>query len=161
MSATITLPSGEVVLVDEADHEMLSHWRWRRIGKGYVAAHVGHGDSRNRTSYMHRLLLLPDDGQEVDHVNGDRLDNRRANLRACTSSQNHCNRAAMAGTSRYKGVSWEQHAARWVAQIKRHRKRIFLGYFTDEEEAARSYDEAAVRVHGPFARLNFPEEAPS
>lgn len=100
------------------------------------------------------------DGMQTDHINGDRLDNRRANLRICNGMENARNRGVSARhieiPSRYKGVSWERRAARWQAQIGCDGKKFHLGLFATEEEAARAYDAKARELHGDFARLNFP-----
>lgn len=98
---------------------------------------------------MHREIV---DAPEVDHRNGDRVDNRRANLRAATHLQN-CQNARPKGQSRFKGVS--RYRERWHARIKVPGRRIDLGSFHDEESAARAYDVAAREHFGEFARLNF------
>lgn len=106
---------------------------------------------------MHRLLMDAGKGQQIDHANGDGLDNRRANLRFCTSSQNNWN-SKPKGNSPYKGIS-QRASGKWYAMICRDRKHYWLGMHDTPEEAARAYDEAAKRLHGEFARLNFPEAA--
>lgn len=113
---------------------------------------------------LHRALLNPRDGMEVDHINGDRFDNRRANLRLVTSAQNKWNvKRRSPGASRFRGVC--RHRARknekvirWQANIKVNKQLVRLGYFRDEEQAARAYDVAAKKYHGEFATLNFPED---
>jgi hypothetical protein len=102
---------------------------------------------------MHRLLLGVSNDVQVDHVNGDRLDNRRANLRPATSSENMCNRK---GSASFKGVHWDKRNKKWRVSIQVKRKIVRLGRFTDPIEAARAYDEAATVHHGEFAVLNFP-----
>ena len=81
------------------------------------------------------------------------------NLRAATRGQNNCNRGKFSSftTSRFKGISWDRSRKKWQAGIRRNRRFIRIGYFDDEVEAARAYDEAARKYHGEFARLNFPE----
>jgi hypothetical protein len=107
---------------------------------------------------MHRLILNPPAGFVTDHINGNRLDNRRINLRIATHRQNCQNQRPKGLHSQYIGVTkirqgkWE----RWMAQIRHDGIRIHLGYFTDEIEAARAYDQAALAHHGEFASLNFP-----
>lgn len=93
---------------------------------------------------------------DVDHKNGDRADNRPDNLRECTRSQNMQNRGSTrSGTSRFKGVSWCRQTGKWRASIKVHGKVRQLGRFTNEIDAAKSYDRACADVHGEFAKLNF------
>ncbi|MGA2270302.1 MAG: HNH endonuclease [Bryobacteraceae bacterium] len=105
---------------------------------------------------MHRLILRAKPGMDVDHRDRDGLDNRRSQLRCCSRQQNNWNSIPRAGTSAYKGVSWHKEKHTWRAFIKNPGTRRFqhLGYFRVELDAARAYDEAAVRYFGEFARLN-------
>jgi hypothetical protein len=108
---------------------------------------------------MHRMLLRPYKDEEVDHINGDGLDNRRVNLRTCTHSENMRNRKRLiTNTSGYTGVSYSsdmKRKKRWLAQIRvGGGKRIHLGRFYTKEEAAVTYDEAAKKYHKEFARPN-------
>jgi hypothetical protein len=93
----------------------------------------------------------------VDHINGDGLDNRRANLRLATAAQNNWNsKYGMGiGTSRYKGVQWHKHRKKWVAAISIDGQKKCLGYYSNEKEAARAFDKAAKERRGQFAVLNF------
>jgi hypothetical protein len=107
---------------------------------------------------MHRFILgVTDPTQEVDHRNGYGMDNRRENLRLATRSQNGANRrkTARKTSSRFRGVFWCKGKEQWQATVKLHGKQIILGYFSDEKDAARAYDVAAVEHHGEFANLNF------
>lgn len=160
-SAVIFAADGCEVLVDAADHEWLSQYRWHvsawKPGKVYAKSCLGR--LRHGGFAMHRLIMNAPAGLEVDHVNGDGLDNRRANLRLATRRQNSANTGSRRGTSKYKGVSWNRQRNRWIAQIRRGGKVCRLGRFRDEEEAARVYDKAALQEHGEFARLNFPDDA--
>ncbi|MGB7583176.1 MAG: AP2/ERF family transcription factor [Sedimentisphaerales bacterium] len=98
-------------------------------------------------------------GTLVDHQNSDKLDNRRANLRLATNSQNQCNRRKTKNTSsQYKGVCLCPEKTHWYANIKHKGKKIWLGSFTSEIEAALAYDKAALEYHREFARLNFPQD---
>lgn len=158
------LSRGLYALVDEADFNWLNQWKWSVSGDGrYAVRRVSDGTGKRRTIYMHRLLAGTDGGPSsvyVDHINHNTLDNRRGNLRTCTSSQNLGNSNPRRGSSKYKGVSFMRGGGprkkRWVAIITKDGKGRNLGYFHTEEEAAGRYDEAAAELFGEFARLNFP-----
>jgi hypothetical protein len=112
-----------------------------------------------RRVQMHRLImgLADDDLIEVDHINHDGLDNRRANLRGATQTQNLANMRKTRGSSQYKGVSWAKRAKRWRAHIKTDGKERHLGQFLSGEEAVRAYSAAAREAWGEFANLNVVE----
>ena len=102
---------------------------------------------------MHRQLLPHI--RRIDHVNGDGLDNRRANLRPATAGQNQANRSRNTnGTSRFKGVAWFQKSQKWMAKITHNYKQIYLGCYHTEKEAAIAYNVAALELFGEYARLN-------
>jgi hypothetical protein len=93
-----------------------------------------------------------------DHINRHGLDNRKKNLRNCTKGENNLNQGGERNSaSKYKGVYWKKDTKKWAACIKKGGKRKHLGYFDDEAEAAKAYDDAARRLHGQFAGLNFPQ----
>lgn len=135
-----------VALVDDDDYERVNARRWYLGSQGYVTR--GRGGCR---VYLHRWLLDAPDGMDVDHIDGNALNNQRANLRLCTRSENLGNqRRSKNNTSGYKGV--RRLAGRWGAFVRQQ----FLGLYDTPEEAARAYDDAARRVWGRFARPNFP-----
>lgn len=104
---------------------------------------------------MHRQILNPRRGHIVDHVNGNKLDNRRANLRICTHSQNHANtRLSKANKTGFKGVFWHKVAKKYVAQIRKDGRTLYLGVFTKKRDAALRYNQEAVNLFGTFARIN-------
>lgn len=113
---------------------------------------------------LYRILTQCPKGKVVDHINRNNFDNRLSNLRICTNAENIQNqdypkRATI--TSKYKNVSWMADRKRWRAQIQpTNQKKISLGNFTSDEEAAKVYDQAAVKYFGEFANLNFPELLP-
>lgn len=153
----IELTKKKVAIVDDADFEYLNQWKWHISSKGYAIRreHLsgGHGNEKFRFVLLHRQLMTPSDKQQVDHLNGDKLDNRKANLRLCTPGENQSNRGLQSNnTSGYKGVF--AYGTRWRARIVTGRKNINLGVFDTKEQAALAYNEAALIHHGTFAKLN-------
>lgn len=150
----IPLTRGLVALVDEQDYELVRGYKWQARPDGHTF-YVGRGvreAGEQRTVQLHNFLT---GWPLVDHRNGDGLDNRRANLRQATKSQNCANRPIRtANKSGFKGVDLRKD--RWRAQIKSGDAKVHLGYFDLAEEAARAYDAAAIEVFGEFATLNFP-----
>lgn len=103
---------------------------------------------------LHRLILYCPNGYQVDHINGDKLDNRKCNLRLATKSQNMTNQPKNRGGNRFKGVSRVSNSKKWKAQITKDNKYFHIGNFTTEEEAAIAYNKFALSLHGEFAYLN-------
>ncbi len=152
-SRCIPLEDGHYAIVDEADYEMLTQWNWRYYN-GYAAR-----QEQRKTIYMHRQILNPSKSMLVDHINRNKLDNRRANLRTCTRRQNIHNQAAKRGSiSKFKGVEYRRDRQKYFARIRYQGKRLWLGTFTSEIEAAQAYDRAAQKYFGPYAHLNFPQD---
>lgn len=161
----IGLNQGRIALVDDDDYARLAEHRWfvlqRSRGGTEYAIRFEMRKGIRKSIWMHRVLLAVRDGLYVDHINGNGLDNRRANLRLATISQNGANRFAQSNnTSGFKGVFYNTGRGRsWFAQIKIQGRARRLGCFDDREAAARAYDQAAFRAFGEFARLNFPTSA--
>jgi hypothetical protein len=158
MVKEIPLTRGMVALVDDEDHDLVTAFKWHTMvatcGHRWYAVRSWRSP-RPGTEYMHRMLLAAERGLDVDHINGNGLDNRRVNLRLATRRQNNWNQRSFVGTSRYKGVHWATRDFVWTAHIKYDGRNRHLGNFKVEEEAAMAYD-AAAKIHfGEFARLNF------
>lgn len=159
-SATVQVPlkrrAGQIVahaLIDAVDAPLIHRWPWRLSNHGY-AARSETADGKKRTIYLHREILGAEVGTIVDHINGDRLDNRRANLRSASASQNNANAKDRPRRSGYRGVYPHKPSGRWLAQISVDGHVCHLGLFEAVEDAARAYDVAARRHWGPFARTN-------
>lgn len=159
--AEIPVGQGLVTLVDVADLSLISGgWRAEKRSRAYYAVRqVRRMTGRSGSEYLHRVLLgLTDTSIDVDHINGNGLDNRRVNLRLATRSQNNGNaRLRSSNRSGYKGVSWKADSHRWRARINLGGRELRLGYFSDPKQAALAYDEAAREAFGEYACLNFPK----
>lgn len=142
-------------IVDKEDLPLLEQYRWSFAGNGYVA-----NKSAGPTIYLHRLVVRAPKGTYVDHINHDKLDNRKANLRFCTQTQNRANSVLnKRGTiSGFKGVALFKNlpvgTKRWRACIKVNHKVKSPGYYHSAKEAALAYNNAALETFGEFALLN-------
>lgn len=153
---TIILTHGKVAIVSDRDYPKLWKYKWflsktKKHGIGYAIRKMpGRG---GKAVFMHRQILNAPPNTQVDHKNGNALDNRRCNLRLATPHQNSCNRA-MSKNNRcgFKGVYW--NGRKWVATIHPNRKALYLGQFDTKERAARAYNKSARNYYGPFAKLN-------
>lgn len=160
----IPLTNGGVTLVDDEDYEFLSSMRWNRSfskGMNYaVRCFWVRGENRRVTYGMHRFLLVGHDGYHIDHIDRNGLNNQKSNLRAATCSQNQFNCKKRSDNSTgCRGVIVCKKSCRFHAQIQYDCQHIYLGSFKHVEDAARAYDEAALILHGEFARTNFPKES--
>lgn len=151
----INLTQGKSAKVDDVDFDFLSQWKWSarqdhdRVDRWYAVRTQG-----DQMILMHRLILEPGELQ-VDHKNGDGLDNQRLNLRIATPTQNMQNRPGWGGSSLFKGVYWSTHDQKWVMQIWVNKKCVKRRHL-HEMDAALQYDEFAKAHFGEFAYLNFP-----
>lgn len=163
---TITIPLGSkkyaglFATVDEADFELVSQYNWHPLKDGntfYAAAYIGKGKDRKFLS-MHRLILTPSKNLVVDHINLNGLDNRRVNMRVCTRSENQRNRggAQRNNESGYLGVCRASYG-KWVAYIRVEGRYISKAGFDTPAQAAIVRDTLAVKYHGEYATLNFPD----
>ena len=149
----LVLKSGDVLRFDAEDAALILPYEW-----SVYKNRTRHGKAKCVVTIttLHRLLMDAKPGVIVDHINGDPLDNRKCNLRLATRTQNAQNQGSHRGTSRFKGVSWARgrKSRPWVACIYADGKKRNLGYFATEEEAAKVYNDAAIKYFGEFAWLN-------
>jgi HNH endonuclease len=156
MTKEIKLTQGKVALVDDADFEWLNQWKWYVHGFWY-AARMEARKGKRMVVLMHRKITNAPFGMDVDHINGNGLDNRRENLRVCTHAENQRNttRKRTTNKSGFKGVCWRMVSQKWSADITLNSKQIHIGLFSDIQEAVRAYDAKAIELFGEFAKTNF------
>lgn len=162
MSKEIELTQGKVAIVDDEDYEWLNQWKWC-YHKSYNGGYAERTDYKNgvqKTIKMHREIMNATKGQQIDHKNLNRLDNTKENLRICNIQENSFNRKSKGVTSKYKGVSYSTNGnCKWRARIYCGDKRIHIGYYDNEIDAAKAYNEEAIKLFGEFAWLNeIPED---
>lgn len=155
----IPLSNGSKAIVDDDDYERLKGKTWL-YSNGYAVVQIWLPNldcpSDQLKIPMHAFIINSPVGKEVDHINRDRLDNRKRNLRVCTRAENSANKVARSANG-YKGVQYRNKGIkRWQASIGIKGKNLHLGLFDSAEEAARAYDKAAHENFGEFAWLNFP-----
>lgn len=150
--------SGKFLLCDDADYDLLSQYTWHAdVNRSTVYAVTTYKDPEtgHRVRRRAHRILRPDAAQ-VDHRNGDGLDNRRENLRPATRAENQRNRGHQRNsTTRYKGVSLHSSGTRYSAMIGHAGKTRYLSLHATPEAAASAYDDAARELHGEYARTNF------
>jgi hypothetical protein len=148
MTIKIELSRGGVALVDEEDCGLVKGYRWHATN-GYARANY-----QGTSVLMHRLIMRAQTGQMIDHVNGQRADNRRCNLRFCTRAENTRNRKRpVNNSSGFSGVHREAYSGLWRARIQFNNKKINLGNFETPELAHAAYMRAAKEYFGAFAPL--------
>jgi hypothetical protein len=141
------------LLIDDCDEALISSRAWRVGSHGYARINVK-AQGKQMTVLLHRALLglLPGDKREVDHINGNKLDNRRCNLRLCEKRQNGANRGKQSNNrSGFKGVEWHKASRKWCARIGYRNRSIHLGMFDSPELAHEFYSLAADLLHEQFA----------
>ena len=158
----ISLTQNKFAVLDDDDYENALRFTWHykpslHTGYARTTGHLGYiGGRRIKCQmYLHRLIMRPPYGMQIDHINQNGLDCRRSNMRLSTKSQNQYNKRSHNGFSQYKGVSWDKEAAKWRADINKNGKHHFIGRYSTETDAALAYDEAARNLAGEYACTNF------
>jgi hypothetical protein len=146
-------------LVDDEDFAYLTQWKWsaEKRKHGFYAIRSVAADGKRTTRRMHIEIMGANSAPEIDHWDGDGLNNQRANLRRCTESQNQGNRRirnSAKKTSKYKGVCWSAKYGTWSAHIRQDEKQKKVGNFVTEKAAAGAYNRAAIALYGEFAHIN-------
>lgn len=155
----IPLTKGKYAIVDDDDYRYLMQWKWHTVKKNHTCyacrgVATGKRNWKQKHIWMHRVILNTPLGMETDHRNHIGLDNRKQNIRVCTVGQNQHNRKKhIKSTSKYKGVCRQR--SKWRARICNHNKKLHLGCFDTEIDAANAYDVKAIEIFGKFACTNF------
>lgn len=154
----IELSQGKKAVVDDEDYDELNKHKWY-CSRGYAVRNVRIDENTRKTIRMHRIIADTPEDKFTDHINGDKLDNRKSNLRNVTNAQNTKNAEKKSkAKSKYKGVAYFKRKkdiyGKWVAKIQNDGKTIRLGYFDSEISAAIAYNNAAIKYHKEYARLN-------
>jgi hypothetical protein len=159
----IPLTQGHTAIVDDEDFEIWGHIKWCAVVRPksrtvYAVRYVRPDDEGTRSRLLHRVILNAPRGVEVDHIDGNGLNNCKSNLRLDYTRQNNQNRAKQVNNkSGYIGVSWSKSASKWQAFVKLDGKNRYVGVYEEATDAAKARDAEARRLHGEYARLNFPE----
>ncbi len=156
-TTSIPLGRGYTAIIDTEDVDLARGFRWTAVKSGHRV--YAYSNTSAYKGMLHRLIVDAPKGVDVDHWDGEGLNDRRSNLRIATRSQNMVNVPLRSNNqSGYVGVSWHRGAAKWRSVIKKNGRQIHLGFFASAQDAARAYDLNARELFGEFARLNFPDE---
>ena len=149
----IKLTHDEYAIVDDDDYHRLNQYKWHLSYTGYAIRSITLTKGVRGKELIHRKVINATENQAVDHINKNRLDNRKSNLRIATQQQNTWNRSKTIKptSSRFKGVCWRSHARKWQANIRISNRQVHLGYFAEESQAAKAYADKALEVFGEFA----------
>jgi len=158
MAKQIPLTKGKFATVDDSDYNFLNQWKWYCDACGYAVRTVLVDGKKGRV-WMHRIVAGTPKNMLTDHINMDRLDNTKKNLRIVTKSQNGMNRGVPSNsTTGYKGVVFRNDTKKYRAYISLKNKRAWIGQFNTALEAAVAYNKKAFEMFGEFAKLNIINE---
>lgn len=152
----ITLSRGLYAIVDTKNYARLNRYKWYAQRSDRGNTFYACRSNKGRVISMHREIMKPPPGKVVDHINGNGIDNREANMRNCTQFQNSQNNRRASGKSKFRGVF--PRGDKWQAAVQHNGEAMYLGLFEDEVEAAKARDRKAYELAGEFAYLNFPDE---
>jgi len=158
MTKEIPLTQGKTAIVDDDMYEYLNQWKWcaHKHRSTFYAVRGVKLRPFQKIIKMHRLILNDPIGLLIDHQDGNGLNNTRENLRICTNVENLRNRGRQTNNkSGFKGVSWNKNKQKYHARIKAQGKYVHIGYYDNPIDAAKAYDEAAMKYFWEFARTNF------
>lgn len=153
----IKLTQGKVALIDDEDFDRVNSFKWFAVmhRSTFYARRIVKNNGIQKTIHMHRFIMNCPNDKQIDHIDGNGLNNIKSNLRTCTNNQNLCNRGMNKNnTSNYKGVNYFRRDKKWRARITINGCEKHLGLFDTKEDAAQAYNIAAERYHGEFAKLN-------
>lgn len=141
---------GSDSVVDDDIFEFVKNIKWHLNKAGYICY-----SKNNNKVFLHRLIANTPDGYVTDHINGNKLDNLRSNLRVTTDKYNRINSGMRSdNSSGFRGVWYRKNRKRWQSEIKIDGKKYSLGCYSTPEEAASAYNKKAIELFGTYARLN-------
>lgn len=146
---------GKYMLIDDEDYHLVSSFSWHLRPDGYASARVHGSYPKGKSILAHKLIMPESSDHQVDHINGNGIDNQKSNLRLVTHQQNQWNQKKTSGSSKYKGICWDNERQKWLTQIGFNNKNIYIGRFETEHHAAMAYDISAKELFGEFSSLNF------
>jgi len=150
---TIELSRNQVTIVDDEDFDILNQYKWFCSNSGY-AMRAPWPTQKPKHLIMHRIILNCPKGLQVDHINGNKLDNRKSNLRIVEEKYNHLNIAKRCtNKSGHKGVDWRPEKQKWRARINLHKKAYSLGHYDNIVDAIEAYNKAAKILYGKYERI--------
>lgn len=159
MSKEIKLTRNKVAIVDDEDYEELNKVKWYCSPQGYAVRSIIIDNKKLRLQ-MHRIINKTPDTHDTDHINGNKLDNRKCNLRTVTVLENRQNSFKYSNNkSGYKGVWFHKYRKKWVAEIKINKEKCYIGIYKNINDVARAYNEYALKYFGEFAKLNVIDES--